>query len=124
MAAACTDAPPSIAGPDPVSSTGMRRPRPWAAPLARPAARIALAGGLTVAGWLLGALVAGAGAEAAEQPHVGDASGSTVVTAPDRHGEAHRAHHHADGRRAASTRDSAGHADAAGGSGHAAGWSS
>ncbi|MEW2500466.1 hypothetical protein AB0878_08300 [Amycolatopsis sp. NPDC047767] len=67
----------------------VRRPRPWAAPLARPAARIALAGGLTLAGWLLGALIAGAGAEAAEQPH-GDASGNTAVTAPGHtgHGEA------------------------------------
>ncbi|QYN24663.1 hypothetical protein [Amycolatopsis sp. DSM 110486] len=68
----------------------VRRPRPWAAPLARPAARIALAGGLTLAGWLLGALVAGAGAEAAEQPHGLGAPGNTVATAPGHtwHGEA------------------------------------
>ncbi|MGW4484003.1 hypothetical protein ACWEOE_09210 [Amycolatopsis sp. NPDC004368] len=74
----------------PVNGSGgrasLRRPRPWAAPLARPAARIALAGGLTLAGWLLGALVAGAGAEAAEQPPGADASGTTVATAPEHSG--------------------------------------
>ncbi|ATY09187.1 hypothetical protein CU254_00850 [Amycolatopsis sp. AA4] len=39
-----------------------RRPRAWAAPLARPAARIAVAGGLTLAGWLLGAALSQANA--------------------------------------------------------------
>lgn len=39
-----------------------RRPRAWAAPIARPAVRIAVAGGLTLAGWLLGAALSQANA--------------------------------------------------------------
>jgi hypothetical protein len=46
----------------------MRAPRPWAAPLPRPAARILLAGGLTLAGWLLGAALSNATASADELP--------------------------------------------------------
>ena len=49
-------------------SAGMRTPRPWAAQLPRPAARILLAGGLTLAGWLLGATLSNAGASADELP--------------------------------------------------------
>lgn len=49
-------------------SAGMRAPRPWAAQLPRPAARILLAGGLTLAGWLLGASLSNAGASADELP--------------------------------------------------------
>jgi hypothetical protein len=41
-------------------------PRPWATALPRPAARILLAGGLTLAGWLLGAALSGNTASAAE----------------------------------------------------------
>ncbi|WP_326567891.1 hypothetical protein VSH64_39735 [Amycolatopsis rhabdoformis] len=91
-----TSADPAATGSESPSGTHhvMRKPRPWAAPLAKPAARIALAGGLTVAGWLLGALVAGAGAEAAEQPHGGDASGNTVATAPGHTGHSDRAREH------------------------------
>lgn len=49
-------------------SAGTRAPRPWAAPLPRPAARILLAGGLTLAGWLLGATLSNAAASADELP--------------------------------------------------------
>ncbi|WP_406640306.1 hypothetical protein [Amycolatopsis sp. WGS_07] len=44
-----------------------RRPRAWAAPIARPAARIAVAGGLTLAGWLLGAALSQANAATDDQ---------------------------------------------------------
>ena len=56
---------PVVAG---APSAGTRAPRPWAAPLPRPAARILLAGGLTLAGWLLGAALSNAGASADELP--------------------------------------------------------
>jgi len=46
----------------------VRAPRPWAASLQRPAAKILLAGGLTLAGWLLGAALSGDTASAAERP--------------------------------------------------------
>lgn len=45
-----------------------RAPRPWAASLQRPAAKILVAGGLTLAGWLLTAALSGNTAGAAEQP--------------------------------------------------------
>jgi hypothetical protein len=48
--------------------TRVRTPRPWAVPLHRPAAKILLAGGLTLAGWLLGATLSGSTASAAERP--------------------------------------------------------
>ncbi|MEV6872627.1 hypothetical protein [Amycolatopsis sp. NPDC051128] len=48
--------------------TRVRTPRPWAAPLHRPAAKILLVGGLTLAGWLLGAALSGNTASAAERP--------------------------------------------------------
>ncbi|WP_329052791.1 hypothetical protein OG738_08990 [Amycolatopsis sp. NBC_01488] len=50
-----------------------RAPRPWAAALQRPAAKILVAGGLTLAGWLLTGALSGSTAAAAEPtacPHV------------------------------------------------------
>ncbi|HWD01897.1 MAG TPA: hypothetical protein VG674_05480 [Amycolatopsis sp.] len=75
-----TAAPP--AGQADHADLGFHRPRPWAAPLARPAARIALAGGLTLAGWLLGAVIAGATADAADHPS--DATVASTHTSPSR----------------------------------------
>ncbi|MGA6091564.1 hypothetical protein ACPESJ_21985, partial [Amycolatopsis sulphurea] len=69
----------------------LRRPRPWAAPIARPAARIALAGGLAVAGWLLGAALAQPSASADERPSGSD--DHPAAAAP-----------HTDGQRAAAAR--------------------
>ncbi|WP_245804880.1 hypothetical protein [Amycolatopsis australiensis] len=50
-----------------------RAPRPWAAALQRPAAKILLAGGLTLAGWLLSGALAGGTAAAAESAGCPDA---------------------------------------------------
>lgn len=60
-----------------------RRPRAWAAPIARPAARIAVAGGLTLAGWLLGAALSQANAAADE--HVDRPAASAYDTEPEHH---------------------------------------
>ncbi|MER6760496.1 hypothetical protein ABT266_10105 [Amycolatopsis sp. NPDC000746] len=49
-----------------------RRPRAWAAPIARPAARIAVAGGLTLAGWLLGAALSQANAASTDHSDYAD----------------------------------------------------
>lgn len=46
----------------------VRAPRPWTASLQRPATKILFAGGLTLAGWLLGAALTGGTASAAEAP--------------------------------------------------------
>lgn len=51
-----------------VSHARVRTPRPWTASLQRPAAKILVAGGLTLAGWLLGAALSGSTASAAERP--------------------------------------------------------
>ncbi len=61
-----SDPAPSVVAGAP--SARMRAPRPWAAPLPRPAARILVAGGLTLAGWLLSAALSNAGASADELP--------------------------------------------------------
>ncbi|WP_233226053.1 hypothetical protein [Amycolatopsis sp. CA-126428] len=45
-----------------------RAPRPWTTSLQRPAAKILVAGGLTLAGWLLGAALSGSTASAADRP--------------------------------------------------------
>ncbi len=61
-----------------------RAPRPWAASLQRPAAKILVAGGLTLAGWLLGAALSGSTASAAETPACPEAPAvSTVDHAAD-----------------------------------------
>lgn len=76
----------------------MRAPRPWAAALPRPAARILLAGGLTLAGWLLGAALAGNTASAAETttsscPHSSVSRSSESTVEHGKHG------HHRTSRR-------------------------
>ncbi|MFC4085351.1 hypothetical protein [Amycolatopsis samaneae] len=71
----------------PAPASRVHGPRPWAAPLPRPAARILLAGGLTVAGWLLGAALSHSTASADELPAP---SGDATVTAA--HPAAKRAH--------------------------------
>ncbi|UKD53728.1 hypothetical protein L3Q65_38485 [Amycolatopsis sp. FU40] len=58
-----------------------RRPRAWAAPIARPAARIAVAGGLTLAGWLLGAALSQA--NAATDDHADRPAASAHDTDPE-----------------------------------------
>ncbi|SFO01928.1 hypothetical protein SAMN05421854_101327 [Amycolatopsis rubida] len=58
-----------------------RRPRAWAAPIARPAARIAVAGGLTLAGWLLGAALSQA--NAATDDHADRPAASAHDTEPE-----------------------------------------
>jgi hypothetical protein len=67
-------------------------PRPWAAALPRPAARILLAGGLTLAGWLLGAALSGNTASAAEtatcqQSTVSSSKMSPSTTSTVEHGK-------------------------------------
>ncbi|GAB3351074.1 hypothetical protein GCM10027360_06500 [Amycolatopsis echigonensis] len=87
-----------------------RRPRAWAAPIARPAARIAVAGGLTLAGWLLGAALSQANAATddhvdhpavsahdteSEHRHAGTATSGTLTWAmPGAATGAKRAHVH------------------------------
>ncbi|MFE3178029.1 hypothetical protein ACFXPA_29715 [Amycolatopsis sp. NPDC059090] len=61
-----------------------RRPRAWAAPIARPAARIAVAGGLTLAGWLLGAALSQANAASTDHSdHADRPIASTHDTDPE-----------------------------------------
>ncbi|MGW5716385.1 hypothetical protein ACWEVP_09505 [Amycolatopsis sp. NPDC003865] len=55
-----------------------RAPRPWAAALQRPAAKILVAGGLTLAGWLLTGALSGSAATAAETASCPHAAASTV----------------------------------------------
>jgi hypothetical protein len=83
-----------------------RAPRPWAAPLHRPAAKILLAGGLTLAGWLLTGALSGSTASAAETASCPDAPAVSTVDhragdhttrdhtgKPSAHGKHHRGHH-------------------------------
>lgn len=64
------DAPvrPALTPRETVSHARVRAPRPWTASLQRPAAKILVAGGLTLAGWLLGAALSGGTASAADRP--------------------------------------------------------
>ncbi|MET9002899.1 hypothetical protein [Amycolatopsis sp. NPDC004169] len=65
------DAParPALTPGDPAASHArVRAPRPWTASLQRPAAKILVAGGLTLAGWLVGAALSGSTASAADRP--------------------------------------------------------
>ncbi|WP_370970231.1 hypothetical protein [Amycolatopsis sp. cg9] len=73
-----------------------RAPRPWAASLQRPAAKILVAGGLTLAGWLLTAALSGSTAGAAEQatcPQAPVASTVDHAGKPFSHGRHHRKSH-------------------------------
>ncbi|MEU5257434.1 hypothetical protein [Amycolatopsis sp. NPDC021455] len=73
----------------------MRAPRPWTASLQRPAAKILVAGGLTLAGWLLGAALSGNTASAAEQPACPEAPAVSTVdhaAKPFAHGRHRKSH--------------------------------
>ncbi|MGK3199518.1 hypothetical protein [Amycolatopsis sp. MEPSY49] len=69
-----------------------RTPRPWAAALQRPAAKILVAGGLTLAGWLLTGALSGSTATAAETAGCPHAVASTVEHGGLLHGH-HRKNH-------------------------------
>lgn len=72
----------------------VRTPRPWAAPLAKPATRILVAGGLTLAGWLLGGALSGSTASAAETATCQHATASSVTSSSTvEHGAAAHGHH-------------------------------
>ncbi|MEV4051559.1 hypothetical protein AB0J55_10270 [Amycolatopsis sp. NPDC049688] len=77
----------------------MRAPRPWAASLQRPAAKILFAGGLTLAGWLLGAALTGSTASAADAPTCPEAPAVSTVD-PAAHplllGRHRKSHHETD----------------------------
>ncbi|WIY04002.1 hypothetical protein QRX60_09165 [Amycolatopsis mongoliensis] len=73
-------------------------PRPWAAALQRPAAKILVAGGLTVAGWLLTAALSGNTASAAETASCPDAPAVSTVDHSAKlfaHGKHHKSHREA-----------------------------
>jgi hypothetical protein len=75
-----------------------RAPRPWAAALQRPAAKILVAGGLTVAGWLLTAALSGNTASAAETASCPDAPAVSTVDHSAKlfsHGQHHKSHREA-----------------------------
>jgi hypothetical protein len=80
-------------------------PRPWAAALPRPAARILLAGGLTLAGWVLGAALSGNTASAAETTTCPRPAVSTVEHGKHDH---HRTSHRATGAATCAQQPSAG----------------
>ncbi|WP_244885652.1 hypothetical protein [Amycolatopsis vancoresmycina] len=87
---------PALTPGETPSYARVRAPRPWAASLQRPAAKILFAGGLTVAGWLLGAALTGSTASAAEAPTCPEAP---VVSTVDHAAKPllpgrHRKHHH------------------------------
>ncbi|WP_203612549.1 hypothetical protein [Amycolatopsis sp. SID8362] len=73
-----------------------RAPRPWAGALQRPAAKILVAGGLTLAGWLLTAALSGSTAGAVEQaacPQAPVASTVDHAAKPFSHAKHHRKSH-------------------------------
>ncbi|WP_225439633.1 hypothetical protein [Amycolatopsis eburnea] len=73
-----------------------RAPRPWAGALQRPAAKILVAGGLTLAGWLLTAALSGSTAGAVEQAACPQAPVASTVDHPGKpflHGKHHRKSH-------------------------------
>ncbi|WP_230863065.1 hypothetical protein [Amycolatopsis camponoti] len=77
----------------------MRTPRPWTAALHRPAAKIVIAGGLTLAGWLLTGALSGSAASAAETAScpAAPAVSSTVDHSAKlfAHGKHHKSHREA-----------------------------
>ncbi|MFJ7210655.1 hypothetical protein [Amycolatopsis sp. NPDC098790] len=74
-----------------------RTPRPWAAALQRPAAKILVAGGLTLAGWLLTGALSGSTAAAAETTGCPHATASTVEHGGLPHGHHRKSHRETDG---------------------------
>ncbi|WP_245589591.1 hypothetical protein [Amycolatopsis balhimycina] len=87
---------PGLTAGETTPHSRLRAPRPWTASLQRPAAKILVAGGLTLAGWLLGAALSGNTASAAERQACPEAPAvSTVDHAPKpfahgRHRKSHR----------------------------------
>ncbi|MFB9687195.1 hypothetical protein [Amycolatopsis plumensis] len=82
-----------------ISYARARAPRPWTAALQRPAAKILVAGGLTLAGWLLGGALSGSTASAAERPACPEAPVVSTVdhaAKPLWHAR-HRKNHHESG---------------------------
>lgn len=73
----------------------LRTPRPWAAPIPRPAARILLAGGLTLAGWLLSAALSHGTASAGELTPCPARPDTAAVTHAAQPGKIHFKNHHA-----------------------------
>ncbi|MEU0794771.1 hypothetical protein ABZ342_32315 [Amycolatopsis sp. NPDC005961] len=77
----------------------VRTPRPWTAALQRPAAKIVIAGGLTLAGWLLTGALSGSAASAAETAScpAAPAASSTVDHSAKlfAHGKHHKSHREA-----------------------------
>ncbi|WP_410668308.1 hypothetical protein [Amycolatopsis sp. cmx-4-68] len=87
--------PQVTAGATPYSHARGRAPRPWAVALQRPAAKILVAGGLTLAGWLLTGALSGSTASAAERPACPDAPAVSTVdhaAKPFTHGKHRRSH--------------------------------
>ncbi len=73
-------------------------PRPWTAALQRPAAKILVAGGLALAGWLLTGALSGTTASAAENAACPDAPAVSTVdhsAKPSAHGRHHKSHREA-----------------------------
>jgi len=83
-------------GESPSAHARVRAPRPWTAPLQRPAAKILVAGGLTLAGWLLGAALSGSTASAADRPECPEAPVVSTVdhaAKPFLHARHRKSHH-------------------------------
>ncbi len=101
---------------DPVAPRARARaPRPWTAALQRPAAKILVAGGLTFAGWLLGAALSGSTASAAERPACPEAPVVSTVdhaAKPFWHAK-HRKSHHGTGAGTCAAQPKADSADTA-----------
>ncbi|WP_242547717.1 hypothetical protein [Amycolatopsis sp. MtRt-6] len=92
------DAPvrPALTPGETVSHARGRAPRPWTASLQRPAAKILVAGGLTLAGWLLGAALSGGTASAADRPTCPEAPVVSTVdhaAKPFWHARHRKSHH-------------------------------
>ncbi|WP_284748175.1 hypothetical protein [Amycolatopsis sp. RTGN1] len=83
----------------PAGKSPTRTPRPWAAALQRPAAKILVAGGLTLAGWLLTGALSGSTATAAETASCPEAPAASTVDHSAKpsfgHGRHHKSHREA-----------------------------
>ncbi|GLY41005.1 hypothetical protein Amsp01_070280 [Amycolatopsis sp. NBRC 101858] len=77
----------------PAGKSRARTPRPWAAALQRPAAKILVAGGLTLAGWLLTGALSGSTATAAETASCPEAPAVSTVDHSAKPSFAHSRHH-------------------------------
>jgi hypothetical protein len=77
----------------PAGKSPTRAPRPWAVALQRPAAKILVAGGLTLAGWLLTGALSGSTAAAAETASCPEAPAVSTVDHSAKPSFAHGRHH-------------------------------